>query len=204
MASFLSLSWPPEKSLECVFGAWTPLRQTPPPKPLRASFLRSLRVSRREPDFKGGKRGQTTGEKGPDHGKRGQTTNQALPLPHPLSNRGHCSPFHPFTLSPFQLFNRAAGAGAGAPFSTQRTQSEHKEHKVLPSPVFVFFASSTPLRSLRFPLALPLLSTCGESFFQSLENCRKIFPIIGKIGSFFPTIGKYFSNHWKTPVGAGR
>ena len=50
-ASFLSLSWPPIKCLECVFGAWTPLRQTPPPKTLRVSFLRPLRVSRREPVF---------------------------------------------------------------------------------------------------------------------------------------------------------
>jgi hypothetical protein len=40
----------------------------------------------------------------------------------------------------------------------------------------------------------------GENFFQSLENCRKIFPIIGKIGPFFPTIGNFFSNHWKTGV----
>jgi hypothetical protein len=30
--------------------------------------------------------------------------------------------------------------------------------------------------------------------FQRLE---KKFPIIGKIGPFFPTIGKIFSNHWK-------
>ena len=37
-----------------------------------------------------------------------------------------------------------------------------------------------------------------ENFFQSLENCRKIFPIIGKIGQNFPTIGNFFSNHWKT------
>ncbi len=35
---------------------------------------------------------------------------------------------------------------------------------------------------LRFP--------CPENFFQSLENARKIFPIIGKIRPFF-------SNHWK-------
>ena len=39
-----------------------------------------------------------------------------------------------------------------------------------------------------------------ENFFQSLENRRKIFPIIGKIGPNFPTIGKKFSNHWKTPL----
>ncbi len=38
-----------EKSLKCVFGAWIPLRQTPPPKNLRPSFLCPLRVSRREP-----------------------------------------------------------------------------------------------------------------------------------------------------------
>ena len=30
--------------------------------------------------------------------------------------------------------------------------------------------------------------------FQRLE---KKFPIIGKIGADFPTIGKFFSNHWK-------
>jgi hypothetical protein len=35
------------------------------------------------------------------------------------------------------------------------------------------------------------------NFFQSLENARKIFPIIGKNGVIFPTIGKIFSNHWK-------
>jgi hypothetical protein len=39
-----------------------------------------------------------------------------------------------------------------------------------------------------------------ENFFQSLENARKIFPIIGKIGPILPTIGKIFSNHWKTAV----
>jgi hypothetical protein len=54
------------------------------------------------------------------------------------------------------------------------------------------------LRSLRFPLALPLLSPWAENFFQSLENARKIFPIIGKTAPNFPTIGKIFSNHWKT------
>jgi hypothetical protein len=32
--------------------------------------------------------------------------------------------------------------------------------------------------------------------FQPLE---KSFPIIGKSGPIFPTIGKKFSNHWKTP-----
>ncbi|MBR3582814.1 MAG: hypothetical protein IKO01_05150 [Kiritimatiellae bacterium] len=32
--------------------------------------------------------------------------------------------------------------------------------------------------------------------FQPLE---KKFPIIGKFGLFFPTIGKIFSNHWKNP-----
>ncbi|MBR4189775.1 MAG: glycogen/starch/alpha-glucan phosphorylase [Kiritimatiellae bacterium] len=31
-----------------------------------------------------------------------------------------------------------------------------------------------------------------------MENCRKIFPIIGKTGPDFPTIGKKLSNHWKT------
>jgi hypothetical protein len=37
----------------------------------------------------------------------------------------------------------------------------------------------------------------AEKFFQSLENGRKIFPIIGKIAEIFPTIGNFFSNHWK-------
>jgi hypothetical protein len=40
--------------------------------------------------------------------------------------------------------------------------------------------------------------TSRENFFQSLENGREIFPIIGKIAPFFPTIGQFFSNHWKT------
>ena len=40
----------------------------------------------------------------------------------------------------------------------------------------------------------------SEKFFQSLENWRKIFPIIGKFGAVFPTIGKLFSNHWKIRV----
>ena len=44
-----------------------------------------------------------------------------------------------------------------------------------------------------------------ENFFQSLENGRKIFPIIGKSGPIFPTIGKKFSNHWKTfPLPTGQ
>jgi hypothetical protein len=29
------------------------------------------------------------------------------------------------------------------------------------------------------------------------KTSRKFFPIIGKIGPNFPTIGKKFSNHWK-------
>ncbi|MBR4190901.1 MAG: hypothetical protein IKQ55_13200, partial [Kiritimatiellae bacterium] len=37
-----------------------------------------------------------------------------------------------------------------------------------------------------------------EKFFQSLENCRKFFPIVGKTAPIFPTIGKKVSNHWKT------
>ena len=68
---------------------------------------------------------------------------------------------------------------------------------------FAFFASN-PLRALRFRLALPLPIPCAflalggrENFFQSLENARKFFPIIGKNGAIFPTIGKIFSNHWK-------
>ena len=44
-----------------------------------------------------------------------------------------------------------------------------------------------------------------ENCFQSLENGRKFFPIIGKSGLIFPTIGKKFSNHWKTlPLPAGQ
>ncbi|MBR4252141.1 MAG: hypothetical protein IKQ15_07590 [Kiritimatiellae bacterium] len=44
-------------------------------------------------------------------------------------------------------------------------------------------------------------SECAGNFFQSLENGRKIFPIIGKNGRIFPTIGKKFSNHWKKRAG---
>jgi hypothetical protein len=47
----------------------------------------------------------------------------------------------------------------------------------------------------------------AENFFQSLEKSAQIFqplenifPIIGKITRNFPTIGKKFSNHWKTPA----
>ena len=43
-----------------------------------------------------------------------------------------------------------------------------------------------------------------EIFFQSLENRRKIFPIIGKTAPNFPTIGNIFSNHWKTFAPPGR
>ncbi len=41
-------------------------------------------------------------------------------------------------------------------------------------------------------------SSFPKKLFQSLENARKIFPIIGKIRPFSSTIGKIFSNHWKT------
>ena len=34
----------------------------------------------------------------------------------------------------------------------------------------------------------------AQKIFQRLE---KKFPIIGKNGAIFPTIGKKFSNHWK-------
>ena len=44
-----------------------------------------------------------------------------------------------------------------------------------------------------------IFSNDWKHFFQSLEKCRKIFPIVGKNGRNFPTIGKFFSNHWKTP-----
>ena len=49
-----------------------------------------------------------------------------------------------------------------------------------------------------------------ESFFQSLENGGKFFPIIGQFGGvfqplekFFPIIGNFFSNRWKNRAGAG-
>ena len=45
----------------------------------------------------------------------------------------------------------------------------------------------------------------AENFFQSLEKparifqpLEKYFPIIGKNAASFPTIGNFFSNHWKT------
>ena len=44
----------------------------------------------------------------------------------------------------------------------------------------------------------PIFSTHWKHFFQSLENSRKNFPIIGKTAPIFPTIGNIFSNHWKT------
>ncbi|MBR4190734.1 MAG: hypothetical protein IKQ55_12340 [Kiritimatiellae bacterium] len=34
-----------------------------------------------------------------------------------------------------------------------------------------------------------------------MENARKIFPIIGKTAPIFPTIGNFFSNHWKKRPG---
>jgi hypothetical protein len=92
--------------------------------------------------------------------------------------------------------------------------------RVLP-PAFAFFASP-PLRSLRCPLRSPCASLApkifsnhwktAEKFFQSLEKPAGIFqpletffPIIGKTGRSFPTIGKKFSNHWKIfPAPAGR
>jgi hypothetical protein len=91
----------------------------------------------------------------------------------------------------------------------------------LPHPAFAFFAS-LPLRSLRFPLALPLLSPCAENFptigkkfsnhwklfFQSLENpaefsnhWKNFFQSLEKTRKFFPIVGKRaknFSNRWKT------
>ncbi len=41
-----------------------------------------------------------------------------------------------------------------------------------------------------------------KHFFQSLETRREFFPIIGKNGRIFPTIGNFFSNHWKTSARA--
>ncbi len=38
----------------------------------------------------------------------------------------------------------------------------------------------------------------GGKVFQSLENMPRFFQIIGKLRRIFPTIGKKFSNHWKT------
>ena len=58
--------------------------------------------------------------------------------------------------------------------------------------------SSRPFCSLLSCLFFPLQPLSPENIFQSLENARKIFPIIGKSAPFFPTIGKLFSNHWKT------
>ena len=55
---------------------------------------------------------------------------------------------------------------------------------------------NTIFRTFSLP---PDFSTHWKHFFQSLENSRKIFPIIGKTAPIFPTIGNIFSNHWKTP-----
>ena len=52
-------------------------------------------------------------------------------------------------------------------------------------------------RAARAPRVESTPRSCAENFFQSLENGRKNFPIIGKMGRIFPTIGKKFSNHWK-------
>ena len=55
---------------------------------------------------------------------------------------------------------------------------------------------NTIFRTFSLPPDFPPI---GNIFFQSLENHRKIFPIIGKTAPIFPTIGNFFSNHWKTP-----
>ncbi len=49
----------------------------------------------------------------------------------------------------------------------------------------------------------PIIGKTMKIFFQSLENGRNFFPIIGKNGTFFPTIGKKFSNGWKIRGGGG-
>ena len=51
------------------------------------------------------------------------------------------------------------------------------------------------LRTLRAAHRPETLQTVTSEIFQPLE---KNFPIIGKNGKSFPTIGKKFSNHWKT------
>ncbi len=61
----------------------------------------------------------------------------------------------------------------------------------------VLFAGSFVVRFVLF-----VFRKRPENFFQSLENARKIFPIIGKNWRIFPTIGKLFSNHWKMAVPA--
>ena len=67
--------------------------------------------------------------------------------------------------------------------------------RVLPPRLCVLCVS--PFAFFALSLALPLRIPCPENFFQSLENRRKIFPIVGKTGRNFPTIGNFFSNHWK-------
>ncbi|MBR6020794.1 MAG: hypothetical protein IK066_00075, partial [Kiritimatiellae bacterium] len=44
-------------------------------------------------------------------------------------------------------------------------------------------------------LCFPFCLFCfPKNFFQSLENLRKIFPIVGKTGQNFPTIGNIFGS----------
>ena len=71
--------------------------------------------------------------------------------------------------------------------------------------------SLRPSRNLCAPCGFPKnfsnhWKTVGK-FFQSLEEpprifqpLEKSFPTIGKNGANFPTIGNFFSNHWKTSV----
>ena len=130
-----------------------------------------------------------------------QVPSPSLPLP--VRFPGGCG----FRPRPFPFTSAPAGRTATCHLSLFTC---HSRRRRVP---FAFFAS-TPLRSLRFPLAPPLRPPCAENFFQSLENARKFFPIIGKTGPVFqpletffpiigklrrsfPTIGKKFSNHWK-------
>ena len=111
--------------------------------------------------------------------------------------------FPPPAFLPLSIHGGATGkshlpsAGGGPfpnPFLPQRTQRTQR-WGTEGCGKWIFLSSLRSLRSLRLKI-LPLPSR--ENFFQSLENCRKIFPIIGKIGPVFPTIGNFFSNRWKT------
>ncbi len=116
----------------------------------------------------------------------------------------------PAILSPFVLFvfspSRfpSVAPRAGCPRSqTPPVQAAHLE-KVVPG-----CPSCLPNNCRNCPTVL--LSACFVVLFvlfvsrkrpknslQSLENCRKIFPIVGKNGRNFPAIGNIFANHWKT------
>ena len=89
---------------------------------------------------------------------------------------------HPSTFQPFN-FSTAPQARAHR-FSTQRTQSEHKEHNVLPPPVFAFFASS-PLCSLCFPWHFPCAPLAPKIFSNHWKMCGKFFQSLEKTSKFF-------------------